>query len=204
MPKLQARDEQHRQPRQSDHDRGAEIRLRDDQRAKESEHAHGRQRPLPEQLDAPAGAIEKDAQRENRHDLRQLARLQAQRSQNDPAVRTVDRAREQNRYQKREDDCEEGPRQELVVAPFVVVEPGHRNDHQYPDDKVLELAAHEEICVTAVVARRVHLACARENDKAQQHESRDYQAKREKCGLAHPAPYCCASAGSFMICPGTS
>ena len=47
-----------------------------------------------------------------------------------------------------------------MVAPLAVVEAGNGDNQNDAGDKILELAAHEEICVAMMVADRVRLACA--------------------------------------------
>ena len=153
-------DEHDEEPHEAHDHHRSEVRLHHYWSRQNSYDDGGAERAALEQLDPVARLVLPDGHDDDHRQLRQLAWLQAHRTDAEPAMRTVNRAREQYRYQKREDDCEEGPRQELVVAPFVVVEPGHRNDHQNPDDKVLELAAHEEVCVAVVVAYSVRLACA--------------------------------------------
>ena len=71
------------------------------------------------------------------------------------------------------------------------------HDDEDARDEIRRLALHEEVGVV-VQADAVRLAGARQNDKAQRHESRDHQAQRVKCGLAH-VDQRSVPAGSLMI-----
>ena len=72
-----------------------------------------------------------------------------------------------------ENKQEKKPRQRFTVAPEMIIESRGDNGHNQPQSKIDELPLDEKIGVL-VYADAVRLARARQNDKAQRHENRDY------------------------------
>ena len=171
-------DEHHQEARRADDHYRTEVRLKENRQRHQRNQQRGVEGAAAEQLDAPARAVEQHREQDHRRELRELARLQAQRAEGDPAVRAVDGLEAEHRPEQKEHDGEERDRERRVVAPVAVVEPRHARREDDADGEVGELALHEEVDV-AMQTERVRLARARQNDKAQRHEHRDHQAESE-------------------------
>ena len=168
---------QQKADRAYDHD-GSEVRFEKYRQGKNTDYDGRPERAAHEQLDLPSETVHPHGNHYDRGELGELARLQTQRPERDPAVGAVDRAKAENHPQENEHRRVEQHRQNPVVAPDAVVEPRRERRDREACAEIHELPLHEEVRVV-MQTHGVGLARAGENNKAQRHENRDNQAESE-------------------------
>ncbi len=134
------------------HDRGnqrkrhgrAEVGLNQDEADQRADHDGNRQQAVADFIDPVHPPFEQIGNKEDRRELGELRRLDAQSADAEPAPRVVDRRAEHDRNEAQGDDPEAGPDEDRLPV-NAVVDAHHHPEQGQSEDRPHQLLGQEEV-----------------------------------------------------------